>query len=189
VTERNLEDSFLLPTSGVGSLENLIQMIRPRMREVLTAEGAPKPKEVADVITLLLAYSLAIERVLSEAAGRSGTLPGHSVSVRSYVEQTLSGEARAASLLRLTNYFKDAIVFFMKNYTGMQSMIDQFAKDLADSLRPSQIESRVKPSALLRLFGLHEGVYWKEFQRQFRSLDAAGIKQIVERSRQKTSQF
>jgi len=186
VTEKSLEDSFLLPEAG-GGLESIIRVVQPAVRELLTAKDAPKPKEVADALALTLAYAMAIEHVLSQAAGRSGTLPGHSVSVRGYVEQSLSGDARAASLLRLTNYFKDAIVFFMKTHSGLQEGIDHFAQQLADALRPSRIEERVQPSAFLKMFGLHEGAYWREFCKQFRSLDAAGIKQLVEDSRQRSA--
>jgi hypothetical protein len=150
------------------------------MQKMVAGEKAADPKDVAKVLTYVVAYALAIEQVLSQAAGRSGTLPGHSVSVRGYVEQALGGEARTASLLRLNNYFKDAIVFFMKTHTGHQATIDQFAKHLATAIRPSRIEESVQPSGFLKLFGLHEGVYWREFCRQFRSLDAAGIKQLAE---------
>jgi len=180
VTRNSLEDSFLEPAEGTTSLDQLIRLVKPGLREVIAGDPPCEPKDVADVVALLLAYCMAIERVLSQAAGRSGTLPGHAVSVRSYVEQALSGEARQGSVLRLTNYFKDAIVFLMKTHAGHQKAIDQFAQDLAEALRPAQIESRVKPSGLLKVFGLHEGAYWREFCRQFRHLDAAAVKQIAE---------
>ena len=92
---------------------SIAQGIIQTMKNSAVPENAADPKDVAEVMTFVVGYALAIEQVLAQAAGRSGTLPGHSVSVRGYVEQALGGEARAASLLRLNNYFKDAIVFFM----------------------------------------------------------------------------
>ena len=185
MTAQNLEDSFLYSASGSASLDQLVQLLRRPMQQLVQGENAADPKDIAEVMTFVVGYALAIEQVLAQAAGRSGTLPGHSVSVRGYVEQALGGEARAASILRLNNYFKDAIVFFMKTHTGHQATIDQFAKDLAAALRPSRIEESVQPSGLLKLFGLHEGAYWREFCRQFRSLDAAGIKQLAEEESKK----
>ena len=73
----------------------------------------------------------------------------------------------------------------MKTHTGHQAAVDQFAKDLAAALRPSRIEENVKPSGALKLFGLHEGAYWREFCKQFRSLDASAVKQLAEAERRK----
>lgn len=187
MTAQSLEDSFLFSASGSASLEQLIQLMRKPMREMVMGENGAQPKDIAEVLTFLLSYALAIEQVLAQSAGRSGTLPGHSVSVRGYVEQALSGEARAASILRLSNYFKDAIVYFMTVQTRNQASIDQFAKDLAAALRPSRIEENVNPSGFLKMFGLHEGAYWREFCNQFRSLDAAAVKQLAEDERRKST--
>jgi hypothetical protein len=180
-----LEDSFLQPADGAATFAQLATMLKKPVRQMLEGDDAPEPKDIAEVMAYLLAYCVSIERILAKAAGRSGHLPGHSVSVRGYVEQAMSGEARSAAVLRLSNYFKDAITWFMKTHAGQQETIDRFAQDLADAIRPGQIENRVQANGLLKMFGLHEGVYWREFRKQFRSLDASGVKQLVEEQRHK----
>jgi hypothetical protein len=162
------------------SLDRLMDMVREEVREGLFGEQPASPEDVAEVMTQLLAYNIAIERVLSGAAGRSGTLPGHSVSVRGYVSQALSGEARDASFQRLAKYFRDAIVFLMKTHSGIQSAIDQFAGSLVEALRPSRIEERVRPSGMQNFFGVKEVAFWREYRRQFSSLDASGVRQLVQ---------
>jgi len=178
-----LEDSFLQPSEGTATFTQLTAMLKGPVRKLLTGENAPSAKETADVMTVLLAYCISIERILAQAAGRTGHLPGHAVSVRGYVEQCFAGEATDQAMRRLKDYFKDAITHFMTTHSGQQDAIDRFAQDLADAIRPARIEERVKPSAFLKLFGLHEGAYWREFRKQFRSLDSAGISQLVEGSR------
>jgi hypothetical protein len=164
-----------------GSLDRIIQMVRPQVQERLLGPEPSGPAAVAEVLTLLLAYALAIEQILSRAAGRSGTMPGHSVSVRGYVEQALSVEGGEFALGRLTKYVKDSILFFARTHSGVQEAIDRFAEDLAEALKPSRIEERVRPSSLLALFGLHEGAYWREFRQQYRTLDAAALKEMAVR--------
>lgn len=172
-------DTMLSPPTGAMTLANLVSLLRPQVRKAVGGVGAADPSDIEEVLTQLLAYACAVEKVLAEAAGTSGTMPGHAVSVRSYVEQVLSGEARETSRARMANYFLDALVFFMKTHAGVEKAMDQFATQLAEALRPSHIENRVRTNALLRTLGLHEGAYWKEFCRQFRSLDAAGIQQLA----------
>ncbi len=172
-------DTMLSPPTGAMTLANLVSLLRPGVHKAVAGPGAADPADVEEVLTQLLAYACAVEKVLAEAAGTSGTMPGHAVSVRSYVEQVLSGEARQTSRARMANYFLDALTFFMKTHAGVEKAMDQFATQLAEALRPSHIENRVQASGLLRMFGLHEGAYWREFCRQFRSLDAAGIQQLA----------
>jgi len=179
-----VEDSFLRPSEGKGTFKQLAGMLKTPVRELVAGENAPPPEQTADVLTLLLAYCISIERILAQAAGRSGHLPGHAVSVRGYVEQCLSGEAPDKAAARLTGYFKDAVTHFLTTHSGQQEAIDRFAQDLADAIRPGRIEERVQTNGVMKMFGLHEGAYWREFRKQFRSLDSAGLKQLVERRRQ-----
>jgi len=166
-----------ISNSGATTLANLVSLVRPvAAKAVAEADRG----DLEEVLTQLLAYACAVEKVLAEAAGTGGTLPGHAVSVRAYVEQVLSGEARESSRARLANSFLDALAFFMKTHSGVEKALDGFARDLAAALRPSEIEGRVSPNPLLRLFNLHEGAYWREYTRQFRSLDAAGVKQLAQ---------
>lgn len=176
-------DTMLSPPSGAMTLANLVSLVRPEMQK---AVAHADPKDLEEILTQLLAYACAVEKVLAEAAGTSGTMPGHAVSLRAYVEQVLSGEARETARPRLANYFLDSLVFFMKTHAGVEKAMDRFATQLAEALRPSHIEDRVKPSALLRMFGLHEGAYWREFCRQFRSLDAAGVRQLADNPSRRT---
>lgn len=178
-----LEDSFLQPADGAATFSQLSTMLKKPVRELLQGEDAASPREVADLIAMLLAYAVAIERILAHAAGRTGHLPGHNVSVRSYFDQAASGEARPAAALRLSNYLKDAIAYFMKTHGGQQEAIDRFAQDLVSAMRPAAIEERVQVGGILKVFGLHEGAYWREFKKQYRSLDTQAIKQLVESQR------
>lgn len=179
-----VEDSFLKPSEGKGTFKQLAGMLKAPVRKLVAGEDAASPEQTADVLTLLLAYCISIERILAQAAGRSGHLPGHAVSVRGYVEQCLGGEVSAQTTTRLTDYFKDAVTHFLTTHAGQQEAIDRFAQDLAEAIRPGRIEDRVPTNGVMKLFGLHEGAYWREFRKQFRSLDSAGIKQLVDRRRQ-----
>ena len=176
----SLDDTMLTPPTEATGLDQFVALVRPAVRQALSGEGGANPQDLEEVLSQLLGYSLAVEKILSQAAGRAGTLPGHNVSVRAYVDQVLSGEARAMSAERLARYFKDAITFFARTHQGLEKSLDQFAMDLASAMRPSEIEDRVSASGMLKLFGLHEGAYWREYRRRFSSLDAAGIKQLAQ---------
>ena len=83
----NLEDSLIQRPGGASSLDQIVRIVRPAIQEGL--EAGVDNKRLGEAVSFLVSYAVAIEKILAEAAGRDGTLPGHSVSVRSYFEQAV----------------------------------------------------------------------------------------------------
>lgn len=165
-------------TSVAGEFKHLLGVLR-RDADGFMPEGQPIDGTHREAFVLLLAYGCAIEKILSAAAGRGGMLPGHRVSLRSYVEQLLGGEAEAVTVGRLEKYFEDAVSLFARTRLDSESALQDYAEQLAKQFQPDRIERRVRPNGLMRLFGLHEGAYWREYKSEFHSLDATGVKQLA----------
>lgn len=177
-----LNDTGLDWDRGQRSLTDQIADLRSAIqKKVLGDDTAPAdPADLAEALAQLLGFALAIETVLSNAAGGHGvSLPGHNVSVRAYVDQVLSGESREASGSRLTAYFMEAINLLMQTNQGTEQALTDFASNLALEFRPGKIEGRTEVGTLLKLLGLHELAYWREYKKSYRSLDTQGLKQIA----------
>ena len=166
----------LLPAT----LEDRIRDLRPGLEKKLSGEGtnAPSRGALLDVLAGLLAYAWSVESVLSAVKKRE-TIPGHALSVRSYVEQVFSGDAPKVKLDRLNDYFRDSIKLLAANAHSVQKALDQFAQQIAEKLKPSRIEEQARVSTLLGLLGLKEIAFWREYLQQYRSLDPDALLQIA----------
>ena len=162
-----------------GKFGSLLEVLRAEADAFLPTDGPPEAQH-REAFVLLLAYGCAVEKVLAAAAGRGGMLPGHRVSLRSYVEQLLQGDAEAVTVRRLEQYFNDAVSLFARSRLDSEGALQSFAERIAEQFQPERIERQTtpQPSGLDRLLGRAEAAYWREFKKEFGKLTAADVKHL-----------
>ena len=187
MTSRPSTDSEYPMGTRPVTLDEMIDDLLPGLRRKLGGEGtdAPSTALVSELLSRLLAYAWGVEMVLCAALNREGgTIPGHAVSVRGYVDQVVSGDASEIALERLAGYFKDAIGLLASHCQRTQDELDTFSNRLVEEFKPSRIEQHANVGALFRLLGLSEITFWREYVRQYRTLDPEALRKLAEGSGQ-----
>jgi hypothetical protein len=135
-------------------------------------DGAPA-RELHEAFALLLGYG-AIE-LLAQTAGGGGSLPDHS-SLRTYVQQLLSGEARARPC-GTGRYFRTPSAL-LETHLGVE-LSPALLRERGRQASALRIEARAKVGGLAKLLGGGmERACWEEFKKEYHHLDGAGVRKL-----------
>lgn len=177
-------DSLSAPNldAGPSTLDDLLAEIRDVLgrRWEGAANGPLRPEHAREALASLLAFARAVEVGLSRATGGGGgAIRGHSASVRSYADHVLSGEGSHTAAHNLRRWMHDALGQLGLRQQSSDQSLRQQSQHIAGLFRAAAIERECAVPALYRWLGLEEIVFWREYKRRSRSLDADAIEDLV----------